>query len=50
MPRQGTRWPPVVLANKDLLIEMLEEKVIAGAEKTAKEKEERRAMLFPDVK
>ena len=44
------RWPPVIFANKERLIDMLPEAVIAPAEKIGKKREKRRAKLFPNIK
>ena len=43
-------WPPVSFANKELLIEMLQKEVIDPAEEIGKERQERRAKLFPNMK
>ncbi len=44
------RWPPVIFANRDRLIEMLPAEVIAPAEEIGKKRQERRAKLFPNMK
>ena len=44
------RWPPVIFANREMLVEMLPDEVIAPAEEIGKQREERRAKLFPNVK